>query len=97
MYSITSYDVATFSVLLEWDNPIADDGLGLSNYTIVLNSSNTLQTNVQQGNTLYLTLLYNQKYDLHIFATNCKGDGPPINVTYIYAGKLASIVMHQVL
>ena len=87
-YSILSYGVYTFTVLLEWDNPISDDGLGVSYYTTTVQTFHSLQTYVQQGNTLYFSLIYNQAYTVDIIAANCKGHGPPIHVTDLYEGKL---------
>ena len=51
--SAPTYGVYTFTVLLEWDNPISDDGLGVSYYTTTVQTFHSLQTYVQQGNTLY--------------------------------------------
>ena len=73
-YTIISYDVSSFSVLLEWSYPHSNDGVGISNYTTTLKASHTLHTYVERGTTLPLSFLYNKMHTAQIAAMNCVRD-----------------------
>ena len=87
-YTITSYNVLSFSVLLEWSYPHNDGGARVSNYTITMKSSHTLNIYVERGTTLHLLLHYNKMHTVQIAAMSCVGTSPPVYANNIHAGKM---------
>ena len=85
-YTIISNDTASFYVLFEWMRPLSDGGLVVTNYTTMLRLPDSLLTFVGTQTRFYIALMYNQLYSLHITATSCAGEGPPVNISNIHHG-----------
>ena len=86
MYTVTSHDTGSYTVLLEWEKPDDGGGLKISNYTTTLRVAHSVHTHVETSNNLYLTLLYNQRYSIQIVAANCAGYGQPVYIPKVSEG-----------
>ena len=70
-YSIVNYEIANYSLMLHWEDPIN----GIDNYTVILTSDNDSYVTVIEESHLIFSLQYNVDYILSVSATNCMGEG----------------------
>ena len=81
VYTITSFEISSVSLQLEWERPQSDGGLGISNYTTTLRGTSSQHIYNEMGYKLFFKLLYMEHYSLQLYAANCAGYSPPVNIS----------------
>ena len=74
-YSIVQYDIANYSVMLQWEDLSINGEVRIDNYTVILTSENDSDIATVEEIHYIFSLQYNVDYILSVSATNCMGEG----------------------